>query len=774
MSAASLALSEVDENEETVSRSAEVAESDEESVQIVTSQPKRRAASKAKTGAAHATEIDDSSKAKGGRKSEISVAPAKAGKKAAVVTSESAINVEETKEDAEADAPSQRSRGKPAAAACKAKASTIGTKKKKESMSAESVSDSTALLSAVMAASEIAQVEEDKELPEKSKGLTRSARSKDLADSRGSSKTSGSTKVKKGKKPKASEAPIEIETEAEDGEQEQEVSSQPKRKSSQQVEVVIAVPAKKVGNKASNAGPAPSGMVTDTAMEVEAIESQVGVKDLIQPKTRKRRTRAASSAPKAAPAARKGRTKAAKDSLGASTATSAAETESELEHAILPVRNGQPTIVRQRIRTVSPPKLMPARSHRRNADETVDESDALTEEENEDAASVTEADLSRVTASTKQYEGDEDITRHDEGELSEAEQEDLPTPKAKSVASGSSKSKRGRSSKSAGAKSARSKASSRTRTRSQAQSSAAIMEEQQAQSVSEAESAVEQPSDVDDVDQSAIVAAVKVKRATAKTRKSAKAGPAKNEMGKTRGASVNESMATASAVEPGNDDSHPVEAGNERNVTSTHADSRQADAEVQVIEEMAEMEVLISPPRETDTAPADDLLQETVRRPPAPAAESAAAEVSEPVLPIAVQQPARTVKALPQRKSSLTAKPASTSAPLDRQTTVASVQSALDALLARPVPTFDTPAKPVLASPECSPGLEVEAADSLALRALAVQPITKEEENMPVKTWFEACAKREVENFGRETDRMLAEWDRRVREGRVEVSAFSG
>lgn len=101
-------------------------------------------------------------------------------------------------------------------------------------------------------------------------------------------------------------------------------------------------------------------------------------------------------------------------------------------------------------------------------------------------------------------------------------------------------------------------------------------------------------------------------------------------------------------------------------------------------------------------------------------------------------------------------------------------QSALDALLSAPMPTFDSPDKrsaPTSSMAEPLPPLRqpLSAVSPTVPQVATPRPTTKDQSSMNVKEWIEMLREREMERFAMESRRVLADFDRQTQKKRDEV-----
>ena len=202
----------------------------------------------------------------------------------------------------------------------------------------------------------------------------------------------------------------------------------------------------------------------------------------------------------------------------------------------------------------------------------------------------------------------------------------------------------------------------------------------------------------------------------------------------------------------------------DRSETASNVDTETADTEEeeQASEAGDGADDLLSPERAHNIEP-----EATVRKPPPKPPVLEALPLPSPSLPAPAAE--RVVRALPKRKSSPQSLPdlpvASKSkqqavfapyqppAPSESQTGPSRSQSALDALLAGPIPTFDSPEK----------------AGTGQMDLAFDQPLTEEEAAMPVQEWVKLVAERQLQRFQLESAELIRAWDKRVAAGRQEV-----
>ena len=810
---------------------AETEDSDAESVQVVHSQPKRKTApAKGKKSAVSAPAEKTKAKPVRGSKATASISSRKASRTADAeeTDAEQTEAVTEAEEDTLAESqsrkPSKKGKGKAASSstsAARARSASQGTssRSKKGSISAASVADSTSLLSTIIAEDDVSKAESQAVPPPATAkgGMTRSTRSKDLVQAQ-ETKTEQNTAPGKTNRKGKRKAKISVESEA-NPELENDLFG---AETSQLIEVEVPVASNKSSKATARA---------ETESEAESEVKQDRQEDEL-PKPGGKATRAGDK--NAAPAARSTRgTRASKISNTSTVASNFTILSKFDSEGMTPPRIVQASTQISKAAAAASKakgsrvgakkgKKAVAAAAASAAEETESESE-VPSDANEDAASVTEADLSRLTTSTRQYEGDEDITRSTGAvEEEDTSLEDAPTPKAKSTTSGSGKTRSGKSTKSTNA-AARSTKTKTTRTRSQSQSSVSISEVADEESLavqSEAESIAEEE-EGEGEEESVLVTATKAnaagkkaKTSKAKTKPGSKKGNAPAEVAEPvqvererttsvvpEGAeelpalpvarapparlvkssvpsNVDELASSLPDVEPHHQkirtsltasDVDQLASSSSREPKSTFTP---VDEQEQDIQEIAEREVLVSPPREPDTAPLAEDIQQTVRQPAMHVVRPLVAESAAAPIPAAASSPqvsaGRVTKPLPKRRS--TPKQSARIPPPAQvpRSTVAHVQAALDALLAGPMPIFDSPEKSEPPTPEKTE----EEKNNLILKALELRPLTEEEMMMPIADWLAMFAKEQIEHFEGESQRMLEEWDRRTAEARKEVRCF--
>ena len=116
-------------------------------------------------------------------------------------------------------------------------------------------------------------------------------------------------------------------------------------------------------------------------------------------------------------------------------------------------------------------------------------------------------------------------------------------------------------------------------------------------------------------------------------------------------------------------------------------------------------------------------------------------------------------------------------------------QSALDALLAAPMPNFDSPDKHSTmytsdsgTPPSSASVSEVATPPAPAIPSIALSsdaallysaPLSLNEGKLPLTEWIELLCRKEIARFEQESSRYLSEWDKQVISGRQEVSPTS-